>query len=74
MYDPKSILLYLAAGFCLANIFYFVAKGFFFQQASLGYVWSAFNYFVAAVFYLFMRAFWFLAGKREEIVVSKFKR
>ena len=70
-YDPKSVVLYLASAFCLANVFYFVAKGFTFQSASFGYVWSTFNYFVAAVFFLFMKAFWHLAGTHAELKSKK---
>ncbi len=65
-YNVKSLFVYGIAAFFVANALYFAIKGFFFQQAGFGYVWSMFNYFVAAVSLLFMHAFKQLARQYAE--------
>ena len=55
--NPKALSLYLVAAFFVANAIYFIAKGYLYQSAAFGYVWSAFQYFVAVVSIMFAKAF-----------------
>jgi len=64
----------MVAALFLANAFYFLVKGYFFQQAGFGYVWSMFNYFVAGISLLFMIAFKKMAFHLKENLEKKRKR